>query len=342
MATANLEHTLNALLSEAERFGPTYGNGLSNHLPMVLIALQRLGASAAELEAHMERYERRLEPVLASAMVINKEKPAAHLGDWSAFSAYRVFFEDALTRDATQKALATHWPMLMPGIAAAGFHALIRLAYGLEAQHRGEIASGLAYMASSFTPLFSDTAELPAKAASVANALEPMHKAFVGRTIVANLIIEELQLASEEPDFFAALRTPPLGSKEERERTLGEMAHMAIRIYLAKPNFNSLHLVTGTHALSVLLPHLAEGMHAETIFYFWVAFCAGYVTIGAPEAIEPESVTTDNWSVITDAVRRGGNDHDIKLVYSCKAEYQKSRDPAYLTAAARLVRGASA
>ena len=337
MATANLQHTLNALLSEAERFGPTYGNGLSNHLPMVLIALQRLGASAAELESHMQRYERRLEPVLPSAMIITKEMPAAHLGDWSAFAAYRVFFEDALTRHGTQNALALHWPMLMPGVAAAGFHALIRLAYGLEALHHGEIASGLAYMASSFTPLFPDTSELPAKADSLAQALEPMHKAFAGRTIEANLIIEELQLASEEPDFFDALRTPPLGSKEERERTLGEMARMAIRIYLTKPNFNSLHLVTGTHALSVVLPHLAEALHAETTFYFWVAFCAGYVTIGAPKAVDPEAVNADDWNAITEAVRRGGNDHDIKLAYSCRAEHQKTRDPAYLAAAARLV-----
>ncbi len=337
MLTANVQLTLNALLREAECYGPTYGNGLSNHLPMVLIAMQRLGASSSELEAHVQGYAKRLETVPASDMVVSADTLSMHLGDWSAYGALRTFFLAELERDATQAVLAQYWPKLMPGIASAGFHALIRLAYGLEADHRGEIASGLAYLASSNTPLLPSTIELPAKAESVAQALEPVQRTFAGRTIVANLIIEELQLATEEPDFFASLLTPPLGSKLAHQRTLAEIAHLAIRIYLGKPNSNSLHLVTGTHALAVVLPHLPEALQAESLFYFWVAFCAGYVTIGAPTALEPAPCEKQDWAALTKTVRQNGHDHDIKLVYTCYSGYQKTQDPAYVAAAMRLV-----
>ena len=337
MLTANVQLTLNALLREAERYGPTYGNGLSNHLPMVLIAMQRLGASSTELEAHVQGYAKRLEPVPASDKVISDDNLVTHLGDWSAYGALRLFFLSALEREDTQATLARYWPKLMPGIASAGFHALIRLAYGLEAGHRGEIASGLAYLASSNTPLLPSTIELPGKAENVAQALNSIHRAFAGRTIEANLIIEELQLATEEPDFFAALLTPPLASKSDQDRTLADMAHQAIRIYLGQPNFNSLHLVTGTHALAVVLPHLPEPLHAESLFYFWVAFCAGYVTVGAPAAVEPAPSESREWATITKTVCQNGHDHDIKLVYTCHSGFLKTQDPAYLAAAMRLV-----
>ena len=337
MTTEHPDPALDALLTGGERFAPTYGSGLSNHLPMVLIALDRLGASPAELEAHAQHYARRLEPVLASEMVIDAAKPGAHLGDWSSFSAWRDFFRGALLRDGIDKTLVLHWPMLMPGIASAGFHALIRLAYGLEAGHRGEIASALAYMASSFTRLLAGGDEMPPNAESVALAFKPMHQAFAGRTIEADLIIEELQLVTDDPGFFPALRIPPLASGQDRERMLSDTQHMAIRLYLAAPNFNSLHLVTGTHALSVVLPHLPEPLRAETLFYFWVAFCAGYAAIGAPPAAEPGNAAGSDWKAIADAARRSGKEHSIKLVYSCRAEYQKTKDPAYLAAAAKIV-----
>ena len=117
---------------------------------------------------------------------------------------------------------------------------------------------------------------------------------------------------------------------------LADTAHTAIRLYLAAPSFNSLHLVTGTHALSIVLPLLPEHLHAETLFYFWVAFCAGYAAIGAPQAAEPQPAADSDWKAIADAVRGSGKEHSIKLVYSCRAEYQKTKDAAYLTAAAKI------
>jgi hypothetical protein len=50
------------LLAQARRFSPEYGDGLANHLPMALIALDRMGADAATMQRFFARYSRRLEP----------------------------------------------------------------------------------------------------------------------------------------------------------------------------------------------------------------------------------------------------------------------------------------
>jgi hypothetical protein len=336
MSDPDSQQNLIKLLAQGERYAPTYGNGLSNHLPMVLIALQRLGAPGAELDAHAKRYAKRLEPLLASDFVIDPAKPDAHLGDWSAFGAYRTFFHGELERQGIDKALARWWPMLVPGIAAAGFHALIRLAYALEVDHRGEAATALAYMASTFTVLYPEASNSPAKVENTTAALEAMHRVFADRVVEADLIIEELQLATEEKDFFTALRVPPVTSEEDRRRMRSDLARIAIRIYLSRPSFSSLHLVTGTHALSIVLAHLPADQHPETLFFFWVAFCAGYVSIRAPKLVECGPGSEVDWEKIAAKVRKSGNEHSIKLLYSCRAEFQQTHDSAYLIAAARL------
>jgi hypothetical protein len=43
--------TLVELLSDGARHAPEFGGGLSNHLPMALLALQRLGADDTHLTA---------------------------------------------------------------------------------------------------------------------------------------------------------------------------------------------------------------------------------------------------------------------------------------------------
>jgi hypothetical protein len=330
-------HTLEALLLENERYAPSYGSGFTNHLSMVLIALQRLGASSDELRAHTLHYEKRLEPIQAADFAIDSGKIEAHFGDWTAYTAYRDFFLHALERGGTQKTIAAWWPLLMPGVISAGFHALIRLAYGLEAAHRGEIASGLAYMAASYTDLFPDTAPLPPKAGSLAEALNPFRLSCPARPLESDLIIEEMKLATDDAYFYPALRVPPLSSAQERTQTFADLQRTAIRIYLASPDFNSLHLVTGCHALSVFLQHLPEDRHAETLFYFWVGFCAGYVTCGAPQPADIQGAANVDWDTVAAAVRKSDKDHDIKLAYSCRALYQQTHDPAYLAAAAHLL-----
>ena len=56
------------LLTESEVYGPEYGGGLANHLPMALVALDQMGATPGHLNdyrrTHVSWLERLPEPRL--------------------------------------------------------------------------------------------------------------------------------------------------------------------------------------------------------------------------------------------------------------------------------------
>ncbi|MBL8516067.1 MAG: questin oxidase family protein [Betaproteobacteria bacterium] len=330
------EH-LARLLDDGQHFSPSYGGGLSNHLPMTLIALSALGGDDAAREAHVQRYAKRLEPLHEADIHIDAARFDRHLGDWSAHAAYRRFFSEALTEHGTDATLAAWWPELAPGLAAAGFHGLIRLAYGLEAESRTEIATGLAYLASAHTPLIDRASSVAAGAADLAGALAELRTAFAGNRIEAGLIIEELRLATEEPEFFPHLKLPRLESAPDCSTVRADFARVSVRLYLAAPSFNSLHLVTGTHALESVMDRLPAAMHTRTLAHFWVAFCAAYVSIGAPEpATAPADDPAPDWQPCIAAALKSPNDHLIKMVHTCKAQFARHGDAAYAVAAKKV------
>lgn len=330
---------LTKLLQDGQRFSPSYGGGLSNHLPMTLIALTALGGDDAAREAHVQRYAKRLEPLHEADMHIDAARFDRYLGDWAAHAAYRKFFHQALAEHGTAATLAAWWPELAPGIAAAGFHGLIRLAYGLEAANAPEIATGLAYIASAHTPLIDRASSIADGSAGLEQALAELRSAFSGNRIEAGLIIEELRLATEEPAFFPHLKLPRLDSTQDCASVRADFARVSVRLYLAAPSFNSLHLVTGTHALETVMDKLPAAMHTRTLAHFWVAYCAAYVSIGAPE---PASVPADgpapDWAPCITAALKSPNDHLIKMVHTCMAQHARHGDAAY-GAAARKVCG---
>ena len=100
-------------------YAALYRRVLSNHLPMALIALHRMGATEGQMDAFEEHYAKRLEP--------RKESPKPRsLAD--------------LER-------------LAEGVGAAAFHGLIRTAYALEAGYEPEIQAALEAWDQSDLPL---------------------------------------------------------------------------------------------------------------------------------------------------------------------------------------------
>lgn len=325
------------LLDDGLRFSPSYGGGLSNHLPMTLIALDSLGATPGQLDAHTQRYAKRLEPLHVSEVVIDAARFERHLGDWAAHAGYRKFFANAIAQNGLASTLAAWWPELAPGVAAAGFHGLIRLAYGLEAESAAEQAAGLAYLASAHTPLIDRASGVADGTARLDEALTQLRSAFAGNKIEAGLIMEELRLATEEDSFFPNLHLPALDTTAECAAARKDLARVSVRLYLAAPSFNSLHLVTGTHAVETLLDQLPAPMHTRTLAHFWVAFCAAYVTIGSPVPADfPESGAAPDWRPLLDIALSTPNDHIIKMVHTCKVQHARHGDAAYGAAAKRV------
>jgi hypothetical protein len=136
---------LRALLTDAARFDAEYRGGLSNHLPMALTALTRLGADDERLAEFAQRYAQRLHPATALEAWAAGDPWRGRFGDPLAWPAYRSLFREWIAHEGASAVLAQCLPPLMEGVAAAAFHGAIRVAYALAANHADELADGLAY-----------------------------------------------------------------------------------------------------------------------------------------------------------------------------------------------------
>jgi hypothetical protein len=94
-------------------------------------------------------------------------------------------------------------------------------------------------------------------------------------------------------------------------------------VFHATHDFFALHLVTGSHAARICAPLAGDGFAA----LYSVDIAAGYVLIGAPEFAPlevPANVPPLTWEAATD-----GDEHHLKLAYSCRAHAREFRDPSY-------------
>jgi len=139
--------SLAALLDDGVRFDAEYQGGLSNHLPMALLALQRLGAGPERLREFAATYQARLRPAPAAEPWPPGDAWAARLGQSQAWAPYRDLFTQWLDHEPAAAVLRQALPVLMPGCGAAAFHGLIRTAAAVQAAHRRELADALAYWA---------------------------------------------------------------------------------------------------------------------------------------------------------------------------------------------------
>jgi hypothetical protein len=147
------ESVLQELLGEELDSEPTTTRGLTNHLPMALVAKQRLGASAEELRRFARIYSKKLSPLSDTSSRLDRSTWETAIGDSTAATVLREYFARCIVDDGVESTLRSHLPLLIPGLGGAGFHGVIRLAYGIESSSPPQIAAGLAYFAEVARPL---------------------------------------------------------------------------------------------------------------------------------------------------------------------------------------------
>lgn len=301
----NAPVTLGSLLDDGARWDCEYRKGLSNHLPMALVALRRLGAADARLDEFAAIYANRLEPAPPPEAWPAGDAWPGRFGDRHAWPAYRSLFNEWIAIEGGEAVLQQSLPQLMPGCGAAAFHGMIRTAYAAQAGHRGELADGLAYWCCRFLRL----GPLPATAGTERNAEKLLRQLRAGRSR-RGLIFEQMQDATEEPalhDVVAALAIDG--------DTLPALARLAARAYAGSGNFTALHLVTSCHAMRVLSTFLDEPEAGWR--WYWQAFVCAVVAAGLRATPLPE---LRMWSQIVEAALASNDDHLIKLVDSCREE----------------------
>lgn len=330
---------LSILLEKNRHFNPTYSHGkLTNHLSMALIALDKIGASEERLQAFFEKYSQNLKPLVptatSQATAITTLNWIASLGNNDSYSSYLIFFTQELKSLGLVNTLKQYLPTLMKGIATDAFHCVIRLAYAIEIDDEKETSCALAYFASSCTFLTNGVvcATISDDPKLLLNKIRDT-KNLTRRQFNDNALIDRFIKVTIIPEF-----TPIINWLLISESTLKDCAKTAISLYAATNNFTALHLVTATHALRLLLPYLPDTK--ETLRYYWQAFCAAYISIGAPEMTEPNlsEYLPISWEDIFSKAIKANDDHTIKLVYSCYSEDQVYKNPLYNYIASHVIK----
>lgn len=315
--------SLRELLDEEAGFDCEYGGGLSNHRPMALAALTRLGANNQQLTSFDAAYRQRLRPAPAHEDWPTGDAWASRLGDPAAWPVYRSLFAQWLEHEAAGDVLQQVLPRLTQGVGAAAFHGLIRTAYAVQSAHRQELADALAYWACRHLPLGEARTQQRA-ALDVEPALDRLPRLRAG----GGLIFERMRSAAAQPGFSAATATLVID-----ESTLHRLAHHAAAMYTMSGSFTVLHLVTSAHAMRVLLPFVDDPLAA--VGDYWRAYAA---SVSATALKFEPAPSAEPWPHIVSAALNGTDDHLIKLVDSCREQEQALGGEVWRAAATRVLR----
>jgi hypothetical protein len=312
------------LLAASHRYAPLYGDRLANHLPMALLALDRLGADAATLRRFADGYARRLVPAAVPGSGLDPHEVLGSSGDYPRFL---TFFQDRI-REAGLDAVLHDWvPVLMPGLAASAFHCMIRLAYAIEGGFEGEIARALAYWAGEYAALPLSLEPGEGRLADIAGRLRIK---VADHAFGPGIIIDKMIEIAWDPALAGAVIQPAAPP------SLREIAAFGLEAYRRREDFTLLHVVTGCHAFRIVQPYAGDKPLARR--YLWQAVLVAWLTVPAAPTGRTQAgaeVPAAGEEAIAARAILSSDDHVIKLCYSALCEFREYGDPAYLHIATR-------
>ena len=310
---------------------------LANHLPMVLVALHRMGASDERLEAYCHLYRQRngLVPVPEPIGEITRDNWRESLGWREREGDYRAFFTGEVVRLGATPAALYYLPKLIPGMAASATHALMRMAYATMTDSSEETSVALAYWAATYLSLGVSRGAKP----STDNPAEVL--AFMSRPAAfrhvepeRDLLWHFMRAVAQKPEFAPVVDMLAIGPE-----THDRIAQLSLALYAATLDFCALHALTGTHWLRLIAPRTPDA--ATPLRYFWQAIAALAPKIGSadlPSADELEAwrrTPLPDWVEIhREAVTRD-DEHDLSLSFSAGEEFKHYGDRLYQYAAAK-------
>jgi Questin oxidase-like len=327
----NVSVACSELLIEARRFGPLYGDRLASHLPMALIAMDRMGANAAAMQSFFVDYSSKLERRAGGrGGAVIAVDPRQCLGSGNDFEGLVAYYVNALRSDGVQSVLRAWLPLLMPGMAASAFHCLIRLAYAIDAGDESEICFALAYWAMEYMPLPLTMRPVAATADEVAAQLSEG----IGQHVFSpGIIVDKMLEIARHPAVSGAPLQPA-------ELSLRDIAQFSLSAYARHDDFTLLHTVTACHAFRLILPYAGDEQLA--IRYLWQAVLVAYLSADRSAGAADSSladITAPSWDDCFRACLLSRDDHVLKLCYCACCEYQQYEDERYAAIAWRKIIG---
>ena len=310
---------------------------LANHLPMVLVALNRMGASDERLEAYCEIYRRQngLVPVPARIGDITRDNWREFLSQREREGDYRAFFAGEVARLGATPAALHYLPQLMPGMAASATHAFMRIAYATMTDSDEETGIALAYWAATYLPLGASRGAKPSTD-DPAEVLGHMYGPDAFRHVEPerDLLWHFMRAVSQKPEFAPVVDMLAIGPE-----THDRVARCSLALYAATLDFCALHALTGTHWLRLMAPRTPD--RATPLRYFWQAIAALAPKMGfpvLPSADELEAwrrAPLPDWPEIYREAAARDDEHDLSLAFSAGEEFKHYGDRLYQYAAAK-------
>ncbi len=330
---------LETVLSRARADSVEFPYLLANHVPMILIALDRLGASPERLEEWYEQYREshKLPPVPPIIAPITREGWAETLGDRTREADYRAFFIGETRRLGIDAVIRIYLPAMVSGLAGSATHPLMRLAYGVLKKDDLEVGTALGYWATCYLPLPPATGAAP-DTDDPGRVLADIGDIDGIRTYETetDLLWHNIRAVAALPGFRPVIDRLAFGVDTPRR-----MAATSLALFAATMDFSALHSVTGMHWLRLVSPHLDN----TEPFYrsFWQVIASLVPKIGFPalpsaEALEEmRNRPAPAWAEIKRAAIASDDEHDVSLVFSALQEEEVWKDPFYRGDAARRV-----
>jgi Questin oxidase-like len=314
----------------------TTSNGLTNHLPMALVAKAGLGASRAELERFMKKYRRRLVATDEADRHLTRATWRSAVGEANAYADLVDYFDREIDEHGIEETVRNHLDDLVDGVSGAAFHGVIRLAYALDVASSPRVARGLAYLASTamtLGPLDSGAATSDDPESLLGDLARDT--SWHTDDSVGN-ITARMRFVAGQPQF-----TSVASSLSVDDETPARLAAAALRLYASTDDFTALHGVTGLEAISRLRPYVSDVERLDRATF--QALAAAYLSIGSPAIWSAsrlsELVDTSTHDQFDVAARAGISDdeHVAKIVFSSRRLNVATSDPLYLAVAERAV-----
>jgi hypothetical protein len=331
--------SLDATLARAREDSAEFPYCLSNHGPMIAIALDRLGASSARVAQWFEGYREAnglVAPPPAVEPIVEGNWEAA-LGSRAREADYRVFFTGETRRLGLADATRRYLPRLVPGVAGSALHPLMRLAYATLKDDAEEAGAALGYWAAcymslpaagSYSPDTDDPGEVLAGVAAVEGARDYEPE--------TDLLWHNIRAVAELPGFAPVVDRLVFGPGTPRR-----LAATALALFAGTQDFAALHALTGLHWIRLVAPNLEDAEPLYRIFWQVIASLVpkiGFPSLpGAASLAELRARPAPQWPEIHAKAIACADEHDISLTYSAFAEEAVWGDPLYRVVAARRV-----
>ena len=338
---SDLDSDLDQALARFQRTGLEWAEGLANHGPMAVEALQQLGHPAL-IEGFVDSYVPRMPPLVAGEP-LDAGARAEALGDPRRLPDWIATYDRELAARSWRELLASEVPRLLPGLFAASAHALLRVAHAVRAieardtaVRRRELAMGLAYWAGRYQELPGVPGARPRRGQGIAESFAALPRVPPERRR-PGLFSDAVRVLAD--DFADCIERWDPEAARGSDAVHGICCESA-RLYLENPSARIayVHCVTAPSALRLFAHHLDDDTRARAVGYALQAALALHAVSAGPAPAGPPDPETARLATDAAEIRYRAacslEEHAIKMAEACLREHAVRPDPVLPLAAA--------